>query len=141
MSRSLKEFTDWRIPFEFEPRVQPSDYRLIFTGTSATYFRFGFLAGTINRAQPSQGTTVLTINRLNQRSLKTPLDIIVEPDDGGFIAKTSDLPLYGYGDDREEAIANLKIEIESLYDDLMEDDQFSEEWVRIKSFLEERIVN
>jgi len=141
MPRSLTEFTDWRVPSEFEPRVQASDYRLLLTGTAATYFRFGFLAGTINRAQSNQGTTVLTIDRLNQRSLKTPLDIIVEPDDGGFIAKTPDLPLYGYGDDREEAIANLKIEIESLYDDLMEDDQFSEEWIRIKSFLEERIVN
>jgi len=80
------------------------------------------------------------INILPSKSLKEPLDAVVEPDANGFIARTVDLPLYGSGDDVVEAIDALKCEIESLYNDLMEDDEFSEEWLRIKGFLEERIV-
>ena len=79
------------------------------------------------------------INILPSKSLKEPLDAVVEPDADGFIARTVDLPLYGSGDDVVEAIDALKCEIESLYNDLMEDDEFNEEWLRIKKFLEERI--
>jgi predicted RNase H-like HicB family nuclease len=68
------------------------------------------------------------------------LSVIVEPDYGGFIAKMPDLPVYGYGDDREEAINNLKIEIESLYEDLMQDDNFTDEWLQIKEFLKKRVA-
>jgi len=80
------------------------------------------------------------INILPSKSLREPLDTIVEPDADGFIARTTDLPLYGYGDDPVEAVDALKCEIESLYNDLMEDDEFSEKWLRIKSFLRNRII-
>jgi hypothetical protein len=51
---------------------------------------------------------------------------VVEKDSDGVTVTTPDLPLYGYGDDLEEALANLKIEIQSLfYEDLMKDDNFS----------------
>lgn len=83
----------------------------------------------------------VSLSRLKHRHLKIPLSVIVEPDDDGFIAKTPELPLYGYGEDRDEAIDNLKIEIESLYADLMQDDNFTEEWIQIKAFLKERVVN
>ena len=82
----------------------------------------------------------IKINLLPTKSLRTPLDAIVEQDDGGFIARITDIPLYGYGDDPVEAIDALKCEIESLYDDLMEDDDFTEEWLTIKDFLKKRII-
>ena len=82
----------------------------------------------------------IKINLLPTKSLRTPLDAIVEQDDGGFIARITDIPLYGYGDDPVEAIDALKCEIESLYDDLMEDDDFTEEWLAIKDFLKKRII-
>jgi uncharacterized protein YqgQ len=82
----------------------------------------------------------IKINLLPSKNLKIPLDAIVEPDGEGFIARTVDLPLYGYGDDRIEAIEMLKYEIESLYDELMEDDNFSDEYLRIKRFLSERMA-
>lgn len=80
------------------------------------------------------------INLLPTKSLRTPLDAIVEQGDDGFIARITDVPLYGYGDDPVEAIDALKCEIESLYDDLMEDDDFTEEWLTIKDFLKKRII-
>lgn len=82
----------------------------------------------------------LKIELLPSKNLKAPLDIVVEPDNGGFIARMVDVPLYGYGDDPIEAIDALKDEIETLYDDLMEDDNLSRDWLRIKSFLKNRIV-
>lgn len=87
-------------------------------------------------------TTVgyIEINLLPTKNLSAPLNATVEQDDGGFIARSTDIPLYGYGDDPVEAIDALKCEIESLYDDLMEDDNFTEEWLTIKSFLKKRII-
>lgn len=82
----------------------------------------------------------IKINLLPTKKLKAPLDVIVEPDADGFIARTIDLPLYGCGNDPTESVEMLKREIESLYTDLMEDDNFSDEWLRIKSFLAERII-
>ena len=83
----------------------------------------------------------IKINILPSRILNIPLDAIVEPDSDGYIARTTDLPLYGFGDDSIEAVEALKQEIESLYEDLMEDDKLTPEWLKIKSFLEKCIDN
>lgn len=69
--------------------------------------------------------------------LRQPLSALLENGGDGFIARAIDLPLFGYGDDPIEAVNNLKAEIESLYYDLMEDDQFSLEWLNYKRFLQE----
>lgn len=42
----------------------------------------------------------------------------------------------GFGDDPIEALEALKFEIESLYEDLSEDDRMTTEWAKIKSFLQ-----
>ena len=68
------------------------------------------------------------------------LDAVIEPDGDGFIARTVDLPLYGSGEDVIEAVDMLKREIVSLYEDLMEDDDFSDEWLKIKVFLKKIII-
>jgi hypothetical protein len=86
------------------------------------------------------GIGFIKINLLPNKTLNAPLDAIVEPDGDGFTARTIDLPLYGHGDDPKESIEMLKREIESLYDDLIEDDNFSDEWLRIRRFLVERIT-
>ena len=79
------------------------------------------------------------VNSLPNKILKSPLDIVVEVDEDGYIARAVDLPIYGNGDDPIEAIDMLKREIESLYDDLMNGDDFTEDWLKIKRFLAERI--
>ncbi len=75
------------------------------------------------------------IEDLPDYRLSAPIRIVVEKDSDGVTVTTPDLPLYGYGDDLEEALANLKIEIQSLYEDLMKDDKFSEDWFPVKNFL------
>lgn len=75
------------------------------------------------------------IDRLQNLELLSPLTVILETDGDGYIARTPDLPLYGYGNDSIDAINMLKGEIENLYSDLMEDDNFSEDWLMIKKFL------
>ena len=86
------------------------------------------------------GIGFIKVNLLPTKTLKVPIDAIVEPDDDGFIARTTDIPLYGYGDDPIEAVEALESEIESLYDDLTVDDEFTDEWLKIKEFLQQRIV-
>lgn len=80
-------------------------------------------------------TRVIKITLLPNKKLKESIEAILEPDDEGYIVRTIDLPLYSYGDDPIEAIQNLKYEIESVYDDLMEDNNFSVEWLRYKNYL------
>lgn len=86
-------------------------------------------------------TIVIKLNMLETKRLRNPLDLIIEEDEEGFIARAVDFPLFGYGDDRIEAIDALKFEIESLYFELMEDDNFSEEWLSVKSFLKDSVID
>ena len=85
------------------------------------------------------GIGFIKIHFLTTKNLKKPLDAVVEPDGDGFIARTTDIPLYGFGDDPIEATEALKSEIESLWNELAEDNLFAEEWLRIKRFLKERV--
>jgi len=73
-------------------------------------------------------------------SPSSQVHILVEPGEQGFVARTPDLPLAGYGQDRIEAIDMLKGEIESLFEELRENDDVSEEWLGIKKFLTERMT-
>ena len=77
----------------------------------------------------------IRINALIHKRLIIPLDVIIEPDADGFIARAVDLPLYGFGDDPFEALTILKREIETLHDELTGESNFSPDWLRIKEFL------
>lgn len=83
---------------------------------------------------------VLEINLIGSKRLRRPLSAIVEQDDGAYLAQLTDLPLYGHGESVSEAIEALKRELASLYEDLTEDDNFTEDWLRIKKFLRENII-
>jgi hypothetical protein len=84
---------------------------------------------------PKTNIGYIRINALIHKKLTIPLDVIVEPDADGFIARAVDLPLYGFGDDPFEALTVLKKEIETLHHELMTDNQFTPDWHRIKEFL------
>lgn len=75
------------------------------------------------------------INSLITKSLRRPLSVYIEVDGNGYIARSVDLPLYSFEDDIQQAINSLRIGIESLINELNEDDNFSEEWLNYKSFL------
>ena len=93
------------------------------------------------QTDPRWNIGYIRMNVLLNYQLRIPLDVIVEPDDKTFIARSVDLPLYGIGDDPLEALNHLKVEIESLYDDLSRDDKFTPDWLRIKAFLKQAIEN
>ncbi len=102
----------------------------------ATYIeRMNFADSNKNEA------TTIKLNLLETKRLRHPLDVIIEEDDEGFIARAVDFSLFGCGDDRIEAVDALKSEIESLYFDLLEDDNFTEEWLNIKNFFKELIID
>jgi hypothetical protein len=82
---------------------------------------------------------IVKIDKLVDLLLETPMTVGVDADADGYIARTPGLELYGYGDNSSEAIANLKIEIESLYRDLMEDGDLTEYLSTIKEYLKEKI--
>jgi hypothetical protein len=72
-------------------------------------------------------------------TLREPIRITITPDDVGFIAQSIEFPLYGYGDTAAEAISSLKSELESLYVDLSMDDEFTDDWLKLKSSLLEKV--
>jgi predicted RNase H-like HicB family nuclease len=87
-----------------------------------------------------RGFQAVEISRLINLKLITPLSAIIEADDDAFIARSVDLPVFGFGNDPIEALESLKREIESLCCDLMEDDNFSPQWLVYKAFLCDKIV-
>lgn len=125
-----------------DPRPKSLDIFLMddySTMLSETFLNIGDYCKHMPR-RTNQRENSIKISRLPHSKLITPLDTIIEPDDDGFIARCPDLPLYGFGDDRIEAIEALKNEIESLYDDLMKNDNFTEDWLQIKEFLSKIII-
>ena len=93
----------------------------------------------VSKAFVSESAKIIRIQRLNKFELKQPINAVIERDGEGYIVRTIDIPLYGYGEDSIEAINALKNELESLYKDLLEDDNFSGEWLMLKKFLKEQI--
>ncbi|EFI33942.1 hypothetical protein Dthio_PD1281 [Desulfonatronospira thiodismutans ASO3-1] len=81
----------------------------------------------------------LFVNRLVNHVLKQPLSIIIEPDKHMILARCPDLPLYGCGEDTIEAVDMLKREIESLWEDLKEEQDLDAEWSSIKRTLDDNI--
>ena len=83
----------------------------------------------------------IAINRLETLELRSPLTVLVEKDEDAYLAVCPDIPqLYGHGEDSQSAVLSLQKEIESLWNDLKEDDDFSDEFLGLKRFLA-RIVN
>jgi len=147
MTGMQKEHKDWKdvmglpvVTDLVDPRPRRlvkylHDYTLVLTTASFS----ASPAETTHAGSPSSQVHI-QINRLSNNVLKAPLDVLVEPGEQGFVARTPDLPLVGYGQDRIEAIDMLKGEIESLFEELRENDDVSEEWLGIKNFLAERMT-
>jgi hypothetical protein len=83
---------------------------------------------------------VIMINHLITLKLSIPLSAIIEPDADAFIVRCPDLPVFGFADDPIDATTSLKREIESLYYELMEDDNLSAQLLGYKEFLRDKIL-
>ena len=87
------------------------------------------------KAMPQTRPGFVQLHTLVTKRLLSPLSVIVEREENGYLAQTIDMPLYGFGDTANEAISTLQAEIESLYHDLMQDNKFSDEWLMRKKLL------
>lgn len=101
----------------------------------------GIAPETSSVRQNTDVVSITKIERLIQYGLSSPIMITIETDADGFIARAIELPLYGFADSPVEAVTRLKKEIETLYDDLQKDDEFSEEWLSHKKYLQAKIVS
>ena len=81
----------------------------------------------------------IKIQRLPNKNLKIPLDAIVDFDETGYLARATDLPVYGDGDEPVEAIEMLKREIASHWNDLRVDYGYTDEWWKMNSVLIKKI--
>lgn len=82
------------------------------------------------------------ISDLPKYRIKSYLECSVTRDeDGSYLIECPSLNLYSSGDSRQEAVENIKENIESLYEDLMENDDFSGDWLEIKKTLSKIIVH
>lgn len=78
----------------------------------------------------------------NSLKLSRALMIIAEPDGDYFLAKCQEIiHLYGIGDTPDEAVEMFKREVESLYEYLMEDDNWPVDYLATKKFLSKLAEN
>jgi hypothetical protein len=80
------------------------------------------------------------IGMLVTKRLREVVRVIVEPDADGYIARSVDFPLYGYGDSIPDAVMSLRREIESLHFDLNEGNNFTDEWLATKAHLNAIVI-
>lgn len=74
------------------------------------------------------------ISTIEAGELLIPINATLEFEDGEYITSAIELPLYGSGETVHEAKEHLQYEIDTLYNDLMEDDDFSDEFLEYKTF-------
>ena len=77
----------------------------------------------------------ISIYGLATIKLKNPIEITVEPDDNGFIAKMIDFNLYCYDNTEDLAIEGLKWEIEDAFNDLLDDNNLTNEWNKFREYI------
>ena len=80
------------------------------------------------------------INTLFKYDLLEPIHVNVENEDGIVTVSIPDPPLYGNGNDIHEALGMLKNEIEDIYEELNEDDNFSDIWLKRRKYLNSIII-
>ena len=105
---------------------------------------YGFgIYSTVSESFKASGCPLMVpteIAELSTKALKYPIFVVLSIDEGEVIAITPELPLYGSGDSPQEALDMLKREIESLYFDLTSDDNFTDDWDKMKRYLMNIVV-
>ena len=81
------------------------------------------------------------MTELMGRDLKEKIPVRIEKEDDEYVVESLDYPLYGCGETKEEAVEHLEYEILSLYEELMGDDNFSDEFLRYKEKLKSIVAH
>jgi len=80
---------------------------------------------------------IIRIKSFKNINLNEELSIILTLDeDNSYIAKTEKMPIYSYGNTKQEAISNMEEELEFLHQDFINDpiSSFSDEWLSYRKF-------
>ena len=86
------------------------------------------------------GTRIEKLEAVGAFQLARPIHVLIEPDDGQYLARAPDVPrVFGHGDDPWEALDNLAAEIASLWSDFQSGDDFTADWDTIRGVLEDLI--
>jgi hypothetical protein len=123
-------------PFEQSSSTQAPLFQL-----TNTLIRIESKIESLEKQVQRPSTSFARINVLQTKNLRSPIEVVIETDEAGFTARALELPLYGTGDDPKEAIEMLKREIESLYEDLKTDDNFTEDWLKLKKYLCSAVID
>jgi predicted RNase H-like HicB family nuclease len=81
----------------------------------------------------------ITLHHLATVPLRTPIKIRLKPDDDGFLATYDDFPCYGYGNTRDEAIAEIKEMLEDFWRDLNTEPHIANVSLKFKKILNEMV--
>ncbi len=84
--------------------------------------------------QNVDNTTAINFDKVVDKFLNVSLTGTVHYEDGEYVAELLDMPLFSVGKSEKKAIKNLQYELDTLYAELMEDDNFSEEFLAYKDF-------
>lgn len=123
-------------PSESQWRYEMNQYEIGSVESRPDFY--GFSGEGIN---VTDEPVIINIDKLLEKRLRRSISVVLERDDDGYIAKISQLPLYGFGDTKKEALDHLKFEIESLYAELNEDDNFTDEWLKYRDWLSGLIMD
>jgi len=86
--------------------------------------------------KPSTCGFTISLHSLLGYNLLAPLTVLVQRDGSQMLAELEEIPLlYGIGDTIGQALTFLKEEVEALYQELNEDENFSQDYLEIKRFL------
>lgn len=80
--------------------------------------------------------SAVSVHSLLGHDLIRAFNVLVEADESAFLARAPDLPqLYGHGDTPQEAVDSLIDNVESLWEDLNADENFTDEWLLARDYL------
>lgn len=69
------------------------------------------------------------------KTLSSPILAFVRYDETHYLAECIEVPIYAIGNSMKESLSNLKEQLLELYDELKDDDELSDEWLKHKSYL------
>lgn len=103
-------------------------------------YEMGYMAGIYTKVSETPYYRTIQIHELIEKHLVSPLYVHVEMEESEYTAKVPHLPVYGCGASVHEAINVLQGEIEDLFDELHEDDNLTKDWVNIRDYLDDKII-
>ena len=83
----------------------------------------------------------LYIRSILSKRLTQYIRVVISEDGDSFLAEVEGTPFYGFGATPRKAFYMVRREIESIYAELEKDDDFSDDWLALRKFFEEIMLD